>query len=205
MAHKWQYTMQQRQVSFHHCYPAPVCLQEQAAMLQKKNKNKNTMVLQGTWMDAQISSTRVVLPELNMLSSLLSSHRGMKAKGTGAKQLCGACSCFTGLHERLGGGRGGILRCEETTEKLCLCCWQTVLVNFARPGRGFLLGWIPGSNFLSRKNRLAPGRAEMLQLQLHVVFAFLFPSYLQHLKIRTATEAHACKGVILSLLLLFKS
>lgn len=55
------------------------------------------------------------------------------------------------------------------------------------------------------ENRLVPGRAEMLQLQLHVAFAFVFPSYLQHLKIRTATEAHACKGVILRLLLLFKS
>lgn len=79
------------------------------------------MVHQETWMDVQIPSTRVVLPELNMLSSSPSSHRGMKAKGTGAKQLCGACSRCAGLHERLGRGRGGKLPCEETTEKLCLC------------------------------------------------------------------------------------
>lgn len=98
------------------------------------------MALQETRMDVQIPSTRVVLPELNMLSSSPSSHRGMKAKGTGAKQLCGACSCRAGLHERLGRGRGGKLQCEETTEKLCLCRRQTVPVNFACPGRGFLFG-----------------------------------------------------------------
>lgn len=64
-------------------------------------------------------------------------------KQSGIEQLCSGCSCCVGLHACFEGRKWEKWLCEETTE-MCSCCWQALLTNLDYPGRGSLLGWIPG-------------------------------------------------------------
>lgn len=112
-------------MSFLHRHPAPLCLQEQTAVLRNKQ-----VELWGTWMDVPISSARVVLLKLNIPLTSSPSHQSSKAKGSGANQFCGGCCCCTGLHAGVRRKKWRKRLC-ETTEILCSCHWQALLSNSA--------------------------------------------------------------------------